>query len=144
MKKMFFISALFYLTTGCTDLGNDNFIKFQDTIGIINCAIKDKSFQAQISPQTKTLIVIKNKYYQDNWPQQIGILNVVYEREKPEDSTAILSGEHRFYRIEYLEINKKNGDIAILSLNTKVLLNYHVTKGNNNNWKVNSVSLKQY
>lgn len=71
------VLLLVLLIMACNSKSSSEFVKFQDTISILNCIVNHPSFLAEITPQTQTLVVIKNKYYEDNWPERIGAFNVI-------------------------------------------------------------------
>ena len=59
MRKLGLLITLFSLITACTDQSANSFINYQDTVSILNCVFNDHSFQAIVTPETQTLIMIK-------------------------------------------------------------------------------------
>ncbi|WP_316834261.1 hypothetical protein [Pedobacter nutrimenti] len=137
MKPCVFIFSL--LIMACNSRSSSEFVKFQDTVSILNCIVSHPSFLAEITPQTQTLVVIKNKYYENNWPEQIGTFNVVYEKEKqvnlPAAETPLI------YEVAQLDIHKNTAEVTILYRNKNLLLLYTLLK-TSNVWKVDTSKRK--
>jgi|GEM_PF-3880606 len=137
MKFRVFLFTI--LIMACNNRSSSEFIKFQDTVSILNCVVNHPSFLAEITPQTQTLVVIKNKYYENNWPERIGTFNVVYEREKKVNLPA--AATPLVYEVAQLDIHKNTAEIMILYRNKNLLLVYTLLR-TGNIWKVGTSKRK--
>ncbi|SHE50198.1 hypothetical protein [Pedobacter caeni] len=127
--------ALVLILSACSNKVKSDFVKFQNTVAILNCVVNHKSFQAQVNPETVTLVVVKNKYYENYWPERIGNFNVVYHQETPERSGTPLPETPLIYEVTALEIKDNAGALSIICRNKKLLQSYHLIK-DGADWKV--------
>lgn len=123
------------ILSACSNKVKSDFVKFQDTVAILNSVVNHQSFQAQVNPETVTLVVIKNKYYENYWPEHIGTFNVVYEQEDTEKSTKELPETPLVYEVTNLDINGNTAKLNIICLNKKLLQSYMLIK-EEMDWKV--------
>ncbi|MBB6499363.1 hypothetical protein [Pedobacter cryoconitis] len=137
MRNLSLLFALFSLITACTNQAANSFVNYQDTVSILNCVFNDPGFQTIVTPQTQTLMMVKNKYTHDNWPERIGHFNIVYNQQPD----VLISKNHFLYSIENFEVNKQEATLSILCLNKKMLLTYSVIK-KDKSWEVKTFKYK--
>jgi hypothetical protein len=130
------------LLTACSNKVKSDFVKFQNTITILNSVVNHQSFQAQVNPETVTLVVIKNKYYENYWPEHIGTFNVVYQQEDTYKSDAVLPETPLVYEVTNLDINNNTAKLSIVCLNKKILQSYTLIK-DEMDWKVTAYERKK-
>ena len=139
-KKWILLIALLF--AACNDRSTADFIRFQDTVAILNCTINSQSFKTEIPSELRTLVVIKNKYYGNNWPERIGNFNVVYEQENAIGHGKFTSGDPLSFEVKDLKIAGDTGQLSIYNIKKKLLLSYTLLK-TKNNWSIISTNNKK-
>ncbi len=140
MRSTILIISL--LLSACSNKVKSDFVKFQNTVAILNCVVSHQSFQAQVNPETVTLVVIKNKFYENYWPERIGIFNVVYQQEDPDKSNTVLPETPLIYKVTDLDIDGNTGKLSITCLNKKLIQSYTLIK-DGMDWKVTAYDRKK-